>query len=128
MLAATMAIYVASSGLHGRGVFTDEPLAKGDLIEVCPVMVIPPDQRPLIDQSVFSGYYFEWDEGAGGLAMGFGSYYNHSYKPNARYDPGEEEATMLFTAIKPIQPGAEITINYNGDPRSRKKLWFEAVE
>lgn len=122
-----MAIFVSSSPLHGRGVFTDEALAKGALIEVCPVMVIPPEQRHLFDQSFLSGYYYEWDDGAGGLAMGFGSLYNHSYKPNARYDPGEEEATLLITAVKAIQPGGEITINYNGDPKSKKKVWFDAA-
>lgn len=118
-------LYVASSALHGRGVFTTREFAVGELIEECPVLIIPADDRPYVDQTSFSGYYFEWKGGAGGLALGFGSLYNHSYRPNARYDPGKGHKTLRFTAVKAIKPGAEITINYNGSPTSRKKLWFD---
>jgi SET domain-containing protein len=118
-------LYVAASALHGRGVFTSRAFAAGELIEECPVLIIPKGDRPLVDQTSFSGYYFEWKGGAGGLALGFGSLYNHSYRPNARYDPGPGHRTLRFTAVKAIKPGCEITINYNGSPTSRKKLWFE---
>ena len=31
---------------------------------------------------------------------------------------------MEVIAIRDIQPGEEITINYNGDPESQDPLWF----
>lgn len=118
-------LYVGPSELHGRGVFTTRAFAVGELIEECPVLVIPKAHRSFVDETSFSGYYFEWKGGAGGLALGYGSLYNHSYRPNARYDPGRGHTTLRFTAVRVIKPGAEITVNYNGTPTSRKKLWFE---
>ena len=82
-------------------------------------------ERELIDRTVFSGYYYEWGKGEGALALGFGSLYNHSYKPTARYDQAEEGPVLIISAIRRINPGSEITINYNGNPRSRKRLWFD---
>jgi hypothetical protein len=120
-----VSLYVAPSPLHGFGVFTDEAFASGDPIEECPVLVIPSPQRELIDRTIFSGYYYEWGTGEGALALGFGSLYNHSYKPTARYDPAEEGPVLIISAIRRIAPGTEITINYNGNPRSRKRLWFD---
>ena len=120
-----MSLYVAPSPLHGFGVFTDEAFASGDPIEECPVLVIPSRQRELIDRTVFSGYYYEWGEGEGALALGFGSLYNHSYRPTARYDQADQRPVLIISAIRRITPGTEITINYNGNPRSRKRLWFD---
>jgi SET domain-containing protein len=120
-----VSLYVAPSPLHGFGVFTDEAFASGDPIEECPVLVIPSPQRDLIDRTVFSGYYYEWGQGEGALALGFGSLYNHSYKPTARYDQADQGPVLIISAIRRITPGTEITINYNGNPRSRKRLWFE---
>jgi SET domain-containing protein len=31
---------------------------------------------------------------------------------------------MEIIAIKDIEPGQEITINYNGDPENQDELWF----
>ncbi|MEA2532589.1 MAG: uncharacterized protein QOJ93_400 [Actinomycetota bacterium] len=120
-----MSLYVAPSPLHGFGVFTDEPFSSGDPIEECPVLVIPSPQRELIDRTVFSGYYYEWGQGEGALALGFGSLYNHSYKPTARYDQAGQGPVLIISAIRRISPGTEITINYNGNPRSRRRLWFD---
>ena len=61
------------------------------------------------------------------LALGYGSLYNHSYKPNARYDDVGPQ-TKEFTALRDIQPGEEITVNYNAEPKSRSAVWFEVVE
>ena len=120
-----MSLYVAPSPLHGFGVYTDEAFASGDPIEECPVLVIPSRQRELIDRTIFSGYYYEWGRGEGALALGFGSLYNHSYRPTARDDPADEGPVLIISAIRRITPGSEITINYNGNPRSRKRLWFD---
>ena len=61
------------------------------------------------------------------LALGFGSLYNHSYRPNARYDDVGPQAKS-FTALRDIAPGEEITVNYNGEPGRRKKVWFDLAE
>jgi SET domain-containing protein len=60
------------------------------------------------------------------LALGYGSLYNHSYRPNARYDD-DAQAAMVFLALRSIAAGEEITINYNGDPEDRAPVGFEVV-
>ena len=54
------------------------------------------------------------------IALGFGSLYNHSKKPNAEWEIKKSSHTIVFRAIKNIRKGKEITIDY-GIP-----LWFKA--
>ena len=61
------------------------------------------------------------------LALGYGSLYNHSYRPNARY-VDLSERTKLFTAIRDIAAGEEITVNYNGEPEDQTPVGFDVVE
>jgi SET domain-containing protein len=110
----------------GRGVFARRTIAKGEVFETCPVLILPASSIP--DYSVGIGpYVFEWGKGKVALTLGFGSLYNHSYKPNARYDDVGPQS-KAFTALREIAPGEEITINYNGDPAIKKKVWFDVIE
>ena len=109
----------------GRGVFARRLIRKGEVIERVPMLVIPIEQsRP---GSVVSDYCFAWGRGTVALALGYGSLYNHSFRPNARYDDVGPQ-TKEFKALRDIPPGEEITVNYNGEPKSRKAVWFEVVE
>src|SRR3954451_14129541 len=109
----------------GRGVFARRLIRKGDLIERVPMLVLPVEQ--CAEGSVVSDYCFDWGRGTVALALGYGSLSNHSYEPNSRYDDVGPQ-TKEFTALRDIRPGEEITVNYNGEPRSRAKVWFEVVE
>jgi SET domain-containing protein len=109
----------------GRGVFARQLIRKGELIEKVPMLVLPIEESD--DGSVLSTYCFAWGRGTIGLALGYGSIYNHSFRPNARYDDVGPQ-TKEFTALRDIQPGEEITVNYNGEPRSRKSVWFKVLE
>ena len=62
------------------------------------------------------------------LALGYGSLYNHSYTPNARYFTNIENQSIDFYARKDIREGEEIMVNYNGDPEDQSPLWFEVIE
>ncbi|MEL6635246.1 MAG: SET domain-containing protein [Bacteroidota bacterium] len=120
-------LYVAPSPLGGRGVFTAKRIPKGSIIEVCPVLVLPPGQLPHIDQTELFNYYFEWAENSksGALALGYGSLYNHSYAPNAHYRADMVMDTIDFYALRAIPAGNEIFVNYNGTPKDDAPLWFE---
>jgi uncharacterized protein len=112
----------------GRGVFARRPIRGGEVIERVPVLVLPVTEAE--DGSSWdglAGYCFDWGEGKLALALGYGSLYNHSYCPNARYDDVGRR-TKLFTALRDIEPGEEITVNYNGEPRSRSAVWFDVIE
>jgi SET domain-containing protein len=109
----------------GRGVFARRLIRRGESIERVPMLVLPAGQSK--GGSVVSDYCFAWGRGTVALALGYGSLYNHSYRPNARYDDVGPQ-TKEFTALRDIQPGEEITVNYNGEPRNRSAVWFEVVE
>ena len=105
----------------GRGVFAGEDIAAGSVIEKAPVLVVPTDT---IDTSPLMDYVYCWTEKTVALALGFGSMYNHSFDPNARYDDvGQKQ--KVFTALRAIPAGEEITINYNGEPERRDDVGFE---
>ena len=112
----------------GRGVFARRAILKGEVIERVPVLVMTEDEYAQgLSQTPLKDYCFGWGTDQVALALGYGSLYNHSYKPNARYeDVGP--ATKAFVALRAIAAGDEITVNYNGRPGSRAKVWFDVLE
>lgn len=112
----------------GRGVFAREFIPEGTVFERVPVIVIPSEEI-LAEAAggVVQDYVFQWGRGTVALALGFGSIYNHSYQPNARYDD-VGRMTKIFTAVRDIDPGQEITVNYNGHEDDKTPVWFDVVE
>ncbi len=110
----------------GRGVFARRPIEEGEVIETCPVLVLPAGSIEDFSEGL-GAYVFEWGRGKLALALGYGSLYNHSYQPNARY-ADLPDRTKLFTAIRNIAAGEEITVNYNGEPDDKTPVGFEVVE
>jgi SET domain-containing protein len=118
-------IYVQKYADKGRGVFTDSPISKDTLIERCPVIEIPALQSGHIDVTVLYDYYFGWgqDNQEIAIALGYGSLYNHSFSPNAVYVKNLSDQTIDYVALRDIEPGEEILVNYNGDPDNHSPLW-----
>lgn len=120
-------IFIASSEIAGRGVFTAAPIPAGSLIEISPVIVLSEEDRVKIHATHLHDYYFIWGHADDQCAiiLGYGSIYNHSYQPNAEYVPDFERDNMQYYALRDIEAGEEITVNYNGDPRVERPLWFD---
>jgi SET domain-containing protein len=118
-------LYTAHDDQKGRGVYTSIPVSIGDLIEVCPVIVIPKVELPIIHKTILHDYYFLWGEDMddAAIALGFGSLYNHAIHPNANFIL-DMENTIDIVAILDINPGEEVTINYHGEPGDESVLWF----
>lgn len=114
----------------GRGVFALAPIPAGTLIETSDIVLIPEPDMAALEDSILGNYFFRWGEGdkQGALALGYGSLYNHSYTPNARYVKDFGRGTIDFIALRDIAEGEEIKTNYNGDPDSRKGLWFSVAD
>jgi len=115
----------------GRGVVAERFFGAGQTIERAPVIVIPPGEAPLIRDTRLAHYYYEWghDDRSAAIALGYGSLYNHSYTPNARFEFDEAEECLEFFALCAIEPGEEITINYNNlGPDAKKPLKFDVHE
>ena len=112
----------------GRGVFARRLIKKGEVVEKVPMIVMTAKEyEEDLSGSRLSNYCFAWGRDQVALALGYGSIYNHSFSPNARYeDVGPQ--TKVFVAMRVIEPGEEITVNYNGKPKSRSKVWFKVIE
>jgi uncharacterized protein len=112
--------------LKGRGVFACAALSAGALIEAAPVVIVPADQRKLLDHTILHDYYFVWDDEGGesraAVALGLVSLCNHSRRPSARVRRNRTGETLDLLALTPIAAGSEITIDYNCP------LWFAAEE
>lgn len=121
-------IEIKHTARKGRGVFAREFIPAGTEFERVPVIVMPAED--IMNQetdTVIQRYVFEWGRGTVALALGFGSMYNHSYTPNARYDD-VGRMTKVFSAVTDIHPGDEITINYNGHEDGKDPVSFDVVE
>lgn len=120
-------------GRGGRGVFARDRIEAGTLIERVPVLLIPHNQvfgdPPEGQRSArISWYVFDWSEMTKrhyvGLALGYGSIYNHSYEPNAKYARVVPDL-LEFYAIRVIEAGEEVLINYNGEAGGKGEVAFE---
>lgn len=112
----------------GRGVFAVRPIRGGEEIERVPVLVLPAGEIEDSGEGAgLAGFCFLWGRGTLALALGYGSLYNHSYRPNARYDD-VGRMTKIFSALRDIAAGEEITVNYNGEPDDRSPVGFEVID
>lgn len=111
-----------SPTLNIRGIIAAEDIKKGQIIERCPIVLIPIQQDSILKETVFNNYTFEWNKTYSAFVLGYGSLYNHSYTPNARYNMNYPHKQIVFTAIKDIAKGEEIFVNYNYEPTSKDPL------
>lgn len=84
------------------------------VIEICPT-VIYKKNTPIIEQTVFDHYVFDWDDNHEAMALGYGALYNHSKSPNVEFDFDYENKTIIFTAIRDIAKDEELMINYDSE-------------
>jgi SET domain-containing protein len=112
----------------GRGVFTNEKIAAGTVIEESPVIVMSAEDRKLLDKTLLHDYIFEWGVSKDKccMALGFVPMYNHSYQSNCEYFMDFEDESIQVKTVKEIAVGEELTINYNGDWNDEKRIWFDA--
>ena len=123
-------IYFGRSDVSGRGVFTAQEIVSNALIEICPVIVLPAQEMPLIHQTHLHDYYFLWgeDQQQCAIVLGFGSLYNHSIHPNAEFAVDYQKKTIDIYSLRTIAAGEEITISYNGYREDDRLLWFDNRE
>lgn len=122
-------VYVSQSVIPGarRGVFAKDNIKEGVVIEVCPIIDVSEDEVGSLNDSVLTSYFFYYGEKLNRLlvALGFGSIYNHSNRPNATFEIKQLEGVMDFIAIADIGRDEEITIDYKHGLKDQTPLWFE---
>lgn len=105
-----------------RSVIADRDYKAGELIEACPIILLPKKEWSHIEETILGNYWFEWNRDNSALLLGNGSIYNHSYTPNALYKRDYRKLVMRVEAYKDIKAGEEIVFNYNGVPDSLEVL------
>lgn len=121
-------ICIKHTGKYGRGIFATRDIKKDEWIESSPVVVSPKKDWKYLKKTSLFEHCFYWGDDDTALALGYGSLFNHSYTPNARFDNNEERMTIDFYAHADIVAGEEITINYNGEVDDTDSLWFDVIE
>lgn len=117
----------------GRGVFTRQDYRAGDIVETSPVLEVQSAfadlARPL-QLVVYSWGYLTGDErkDVWGVALGFGSLFNHSSQPNLVYSADPDRRAIVYRATRQIDAGEELTIDYNADvDPGTGGDWFETM-
>jgi len=120
-------VHVAGTKKMGRGVFTEEAIAAGTLIELAPVVVMSAEDRLHLDKTLLHDYIFEWgkEKDQCAMALGLVSVYNHSYQANCDYGMYYNKQSISIISVRDIRAGEELFINYNGSWNDEKKVWFE---
>lgn len=122
-------LHILPSTQRGQGVFTLGIIPSGAVIEIAPVIVMDSEDRLLLDRTLLHDYIFEWgaDKTQCCMALGYVSIYNHSYVSNAEYEMDYDSNTIKITAMRNIDQGEEIFINYNGNWNDETPVWFDVV-
>lgn len=129
---ASAKVYVAPSKIPnaGRGVFARVAIKKGELIERCPVIEISADDAARVNETMIVTYmyYVGKNKERSLIVLGFGSLYNHAYRPNAIYKESHPENVVDFVALTEIKQHEEITVNYSqGNQKIEFPLWFKVA-
>lgn len=125
MIEVPLKIVIKESPNMGLGVFAKEKILKDEIIEITPLtkLDVPHNSDVLFD------YRFYYPRKGGDkilvVGLGYGSLYNHNDQNNADWRDGKP-MTFEFFALKDIEPGEEIYINYGGPEyfKQRPKDWL----
>ncbi len=118
----------------GRGLIATRHIKKDTVIDIAHVLILSDEEYRHLSNTLLDNYVFEWKEKEEdpplltAVAMSYVEFMNHSYSPNCEYVKNYKEKWMKFFAIKDIEPGEELTVNYNRDPKDKSPVWFDVIE
>lgn len=124
-------IQILETEKKGRGMFANEFIKSDTIREISPVIVMPKSEQDMLEQTELRNYIFEWGEESDqcAMALGYISIYNHSAKNNCDYFMDFDDNIMFIKTLADVEPGSELTINYNGDAEGGKDvIWFDVLE
>lgn len=121
-------LYIKKISKKGRGVYSKSFIQKDEIIEVCPLLVLPESDYDVLIESHLADYFFTFnrEEKTLAIALGFGSLYNHTKYSNAAYLLDTKKKRMTYYALSEIPAGTEICINYAGEHGLDFSEWFKA--
>lgn len=106
----------------GRGVFALRDIAKGEIIEIAPVITVDKNNVKENGEAP-DGYLLQWDEDTEGeefcMPLGYIMLYNHNPKPSMKLENDMEKYTITAKAGRDIKAGEELTWDYSCE------IWFD---
>jgi SET domain-containing protein len=115
-------LYLQESPGKGRGVFCRTDIAKGEVLEVTPALILDGRATDHADKTILANYTFRIGRTKGvkspaaacSVVMGILSYCNHDERPNARIEWEEIDGSVyyLLRATRRIPKNTEICTSY----------------
>ncbi len=114
----------------GLALFAIRTIAKGEIIEECPILPLTPTERKHSEKTILNHYIYPWrSTRSAAVVFGYGSIYNHSFTPNADWKQNFKTSRMVYRALRDIKSGEELTVNYNGEPDDNTPIeWFDVKD
>ena len=106
-------IEVRRSPIHGWGLYATEKIKELDVLEVAPYFLVPVDELNQAYQC--ERYSYPITDLTSLIGHGYAGLYNHSSNPNAAYEIDLIDETIKHYALRDIEKGEEVTINYGED-------------
>lgn len=108
-------LIVAQNKKFGRHILASSPIKKGQLIEVSNLIIIKSKADVVaVENSILSNYVYAYGRHGVAIALGIGSLFNHSPKPNVEYAVRNKK--MHFWATRNIKEGEQLFIDYGYTP------------
>lgn len=104
------ALGVKKSSIQGYGVFALEGIKAGEVIEECYALI-----RENMSDLKDIVFQVKDESNTSAVVLGYGSIYNHSPTANADFILDPDKSIFRFTALRDIQPGEEVFVNYGKD-------------
>ncbi|KAK7690340.1 hypothetical protein QCA50_006997 [Cerrena zonata] len=106
----------------GRGVFASRSIPAQTVVEISPVLLLNKDEYESYGKhTVIAHYTFKWPDGRMALALGLGSLFNHSDRPNVSFNLDTVSESIRYTTSRAVPPDEELCIFYGHN------LWFDPV-
>ena len=129
----------------GRGVFATCKIPAGVVIDISPVLILPTHES---EGTLLAHYTYTWpaegdviipndqksllssfSKSASGakvarqaLALGLGSMFNHTRRPNIGWERDIPRQTIRYYTLRDVEEGEELCISYG------PKLWFDDAD
>lgn len=101
---------IKKSNIHRYGVFTNQNLEEGDLIEESPMLYLPYQET---EEATIHSHCYAFSEEYSVIGFGHAALYNHTDDGgNINYYIDDYNECMVFYAIKTIHAGSELTLDY----------------
>ncbi|KAG0303332.1 hypothetical protein BGZ98_006786 [Dissophora globulifera] len=115
-------LFIQDCGPKGRGVITAVAIPTRTVIDISPILLFPSEEYSLHGQHTQLDHYtYRW-QGGMALALGLGSMFNHSNKPNVGFQRDFNNKVIRYTTLREIEAGEELCISYGPN------LWFPDME